>query len=75
MEEILSRLNLAEDVQRALLFREGTLGTLLSLAERLEKLDFHSAATTIRQIHCTTDTLLEVQLEAINWTNSFADAT
>jgi len=37
MENVVESLNLSNEVTSALLYREGELGTLLHLAERLEK--------------------------------------
>lgn len=73
MEEILSQLNLSEDVRLALLERKGPLGTLLLLAEKMESLDFGEAERLLEQHHCGKDTLLQAQLEAIEWTNSLED--
>jgi len=67
MENVVESLNLSNEVAAALLCREGELGTLLHLAERLEKTDF----TTVQQILDLTgislDQLLAAQLDAFNW--------
>lgn len=67
MEHVVESLNLSNEVTSALLYREGELGTLLHLAERLEKTDF----TTVQQILDLTgislDQLLAAQLDAFNW--------
>jgi len=69
MEQVVSQLNLAEDVRQALLAREGEMGRLLMLVESLESTDFHTAAKLLRKSACTMEMLLDAQLEAINWVN------
>lgn len=70
MEEIISNLNLNDDVSSALLERRGTLGCLLSLAERLERTDFDSVTTLLNSCDVSLDQLLKAQLEAFNWRSS-----
>jgi EAL and modified HD-GYP domain-containing signal transduction protein len=50
LEEIVLRLNLEEDLQGALLRREGPLGLLLSLAEASETADSQAAMALIKQL-------------------------
>jgi c-di-GMP-related signal transduction protein len=70
MEELVKQLSLAEDVRRALVFREGALGSQLTLIENLEMMDFAKVSRLLAESQCSMDTLLESQLEAINWTNN-----
>jgi c-di-GMP-related signal transduction protein len=74
MEEILAQLNLAEELRLALLERKGTLGSLLSLTEKLENLDFAEVSLLLNQYHCSRESLITAQLEAIDWTNSLDEA-
>jgi len=67
MDEIISHLNLSEEVCAALLDRSGQLGDLLSLAENLEKTDFDAVALLLGRCDITLDDLLAAQLEAFNW--------
>lgn len=74
LADILARLNLAEEVRLALLEREGPLGRLLRLAERLEQGDFAATADLLRQspgleLNAVTD----AQLEAMTWANDIAN--
>jgi EAL and modified HD-GYP domain-containing signal transduction protein len=69
MKEIVGQLNLTEDVRRALLEREGPLGRILLLTEKLEDMDFTSVAQLLDQSHVTLDMLFDSQIEAIDWTN------
>ncbi len=69
MEEILGQLNLDEKVRLALMERKGTLGSLLLLTEKLEVMDFSSVTLLLSQYHCSQESLITAQLEAIDWTN------
>jgi len=73
MEEIADQLNLSEEVRLALLRREGPLGCLLLLAEKLETLDFGAVKRILAGFKCEMGLLLEAQLEAIAWTNGLDD--
>ncbi|MGD0585741.1 MAG: EAL domain-containing protein [Oryzomonas sp.] len=67
MEEIISYLNLNEEICAALLDRSGRLGELLSLAEKLEVTDFDAVKSLLDRCGITLDELLAAQLEAFNW--------
>ncbi len=67
MKEIISGLNLTDEISGALLLREGALGKLLTLAERLEITDFDTVTLLLDQCEITLDQLLNAQLEAFNW--------
>lgn len=67
MGEIIDSLNLTDEVSGALLAREGTLGELLALAERLEVTDFDAVTSMLDRCEITYDQLLAAQLEAFNW--------
>ena len=72
MEEIIAHLNLTDELTSALLRREGKLGRLLLLTEKLEMPDF--GAVTILLVECgvSLDQLLKAQLEAFKWKNSIS---
>lgn len=67
MREIIDSLNLTDEVSVALLSREGMLGRLLYLAERLEVTDFDAVTPLLEECDITLDQLLTAQLEAFNW--------
>jgi len=67
MDEIISHLNLNEEICAALLDRSGRLGDLLSLAEKLEITDFDAVTLLLGRCEITLDDLLTAQLEAFNW--------
>jgi c-di-GMP-related signal transduction protein len=70
MEHVVESLNLSEDMCDALLRREGQLGTLLLLAEKLEKTDFEAVQEILDSLSISLDQLLAAQLDAFNWRNS-----
>ncbi|QEM67985.1 EAL domain-containing protein [Geobacter sp. FeAm09] len=67
MDEIISNLNLNEEICSALLDRSGRLGDLLLLAEKLEVTDFDAVTSLLERCGITLDELLAAQLEAFNW--------
>lgn len=70
MEGIVADLNLSDEVTNALLRREGMLGQLLLLAEKLEKTDFTAVQDILSETGISFDQLLSAQLDAFNWRNS-----
>lgn len=70
MEEIVTSLNLNDDVTSALLTRTGQLGKMLMLTEKLEITDFDAVTTLLDECGITLDQLLTAQLEAFNWRSS-----
>ncbi|MDA8429317.1 MAG: EAL domain-containing protein [Geobacteraceae bacterium] len=67
MSEIISKLNLTDDVSNALLYRNGPLGSMLTLAEKLEVTDFDAVTPLLSECRVSLDQLLTAQLEAFNW--------
>lgn len=67
MSEIISSLNLSEDVGKALLERKGRLGNLLALVEKVEATDFEAITWLLDVCGVTMEELLEAQLESFNW--------
>jgi len=67
MSEIIAHLNLTDDVSNALLFRSGQLGSMLTLAEKLEVTDFDAVTPLLAECRVSLDQLLTAQLEAFNW--------
>jgi len=67
MVEIISTLNLTDDVSSALLKREGKLGKMLLLTEKLEVTDFDAVTNLLDECGVSLDQLLQAQLEAFNW--------
>lgn len=67
MKEIISNLNLTDEVCGALLSRSGQLGSMLTLAEKLEVTDFDAVMPLLEECQVSLDQLLTAQLEAFNW--------
>ncbi len=72
MSEIVSGLNLSEDVQLALVNKSGGLGELLRLTEMLEQLELTAAAELISKIGLTLQDVLVCQKSAFKWREAFA---
>lgn len=70
MENIVEGLNLSDEVANALLHREGSLGNLLLLTEKLEKTDFAAVQDILATTGISFDQLLSAQLDAFNWRNN-----
>lgn len=70
MDEIIANLNLNDDVSSALLKRDGQLGRMLMLTEKLEVADFDAVTVLLGECGVSLDQLLSAQLEAFNWRSS-----
>lgn len=73
MEEITEQINLAPDVKLALLQRQGMLGELLTLTEKLERNDFAAAGELLDASGLQVNDLLQAQMEAMRWANDLSD--
>lgn len=67
VEEIVSSLNLTDDVRDALTSHSGIFGELLTLAEHLEQLDFSEAAELSGRLGISQQAVTEAQIKAYNW--------
>lgn len=67
MHQITEELNLSEEVQQALVNREGIYGDLLSLAEALEQVDFVRASELLGPLAIPYSTVMQAQMKAYNW--------
>lgn len=70
IEEIVSKINPAEDIRAALLEHGGWLGQVLSLIEKSEANDYESVASLLTLTQLTLDDLTRSQVEALRWSNS-----
>ncbi len=70
IEEIVAKINPAEDIRAALLERSGWLGQVLSLIEKSEANDYEPVASLLTQTQLTLDDLTRSQVEALRWSNS-----
>lgn len=67
MHQITEELNLSEEVQQALVDREGIYGDLLALAEALEQVDFVRASELLGPLAIPYSTVMQAQMKAYNW--------
>jgi len=67
VEDIITNLNLNEEVAAALLARKGDYGKLLRVMEYLEELDMNSATDQLASIGINPNVMPEIQLRAFNW--------
>ncbi|MCE1227098.1 MAG: EAL domain-containing protein [Geobacteraceae bacterium] len=67
MGQIAEELNLSEDVQQALVSREGIFGNLLALSEALEQVDFVKASELLGVLSIPYSTVMDAQMKAYNW--------
>jgi EAL and modified HD-GYP domain-containing signal transduction protein len=74
MDHVVESLHLSDDVADALLRREGQLGSLLLLAEKLEKTDFAGVQEILDSLSINLEQLLAAQLDAFNWRNSIVQS-
>lgn len=70
--EIVEQINLAPDVRLALLERQGALGELLQLTEKIELSDFDAAGELLETSGLKVSDLLQAQVAAMNWANDLA---
>lgn len=70
MEDVLSQLGLIDEIKKALLLREGFLGLLLTLAEKMETGDFDAVTDLLEQLGLTLADLNQAELEAMQWVAS-----
>lgn len=72
MDEIVEGLNLSNEIKGALVDREGHLGTLLGLAEMMERLELDEAAECIHGMGISFASVLGCQKKAFNWREGLA---
>jgi EAL and modified HD-GYP domain-containing signal transduction protein len=67
MEDVLNQLGLIDEVRNAILKREGFLGRLLLLTEKLETEDFEAVALLAKELGINPIHLREAQFAAMQW--------
>jgi len=68
LEVVLHEIGLSDEMKKSILNHEGTHGELLKLAEAIELGDFDIAEKEIAKLGISSDDLLAVQLESMEWT-------
>lgn len=74
LEEVVSQINLASNVEKALLKHEGKLGNLLLLVEKIERNDFNAAEGLLADMQLSLDILMQAQIEAMNWAHMLKES-
>lgn len=69
IDEVVTPLNLNEDVRQALLARDGELGILLALVEKIEQDEFDGISPLFERFSLSMNNLAPVQMEVCNWVN------
>jgi EAL and modified HD-GYP domain-containing signal transduction protein len=69
VEELTSKLNLADEIRAALIAREGIYGTLLILAEKSEALDFDGVEAMLAELGISAEDAENSQIESFCWSN------
>lgn len=67
VEEMRKNLNLSEDIMAALVAHEGDLGTLLCLAELIERVEFDEAEQCLHRLGVPPELVLSCQKKAFSW--------
>lgn len=67
LEEVVKQVNLASDVENALLKHDGKLGKLLLLVKKMEQNDFDAAEGLLADMQLNLGNLMQAQIEAMNW--------
>lgn len=67
MGEIVESLHLSDEVTTALLSRQGRMGMLLTLVEKVETTDFDAVIPLLERCNVTLDQLLSAQVESFGW--------
>ncbi|OGU16014.1 MAG: diguanylate phosphodiesterase [Geobacteraceae bacterium GWC2_53_11] len=71
IDEMIEGLNLSEEIQNALVRREGALGELLTIAELIERLELDEATKLLNQAGIPLIKVLGCQSKAFGWRDAF----
>jgi EAL and modified HD-GYP domain-containing signal transduction protein len=69
LQEVIDQVHLADHLQNALLHHDGILGQLLILTDAIEAVDFNRMEASRSHLGISTQSLTDLQLQAIQWTN------
>lgn len=73
LEDILPRIGVVEEIQRAILVKSGALGVLLQICEALEAADFDTVTELAGSCSISLARVMEVQREATLWAKVIAE--
>jgi EAL and modified HD-GYP domain-containing signal transduction protein len=66
IDQIVSDLNLSDDVRNALVYRQGVYGRMLELTEMMERLELGSAAVGLEELGISLDGIIASQIKALS---------
>lgn len=72
LDQVLARLRLDDEIESALLRREGLLGQLLSLVEALDAEDFAGADAVAAQLQLDAPFMRQGMVESLGWSNALS---
>ncbi len=67
LDELTRKLNLSDEIRSALIAREGYYGTLLTLAEKSESLDFDAVEVMLEELGISAEDATDSQVESFSW--------
>lgn len=67
IDEVITSLNLPDEVGKALAERSGLFGSLLRLAELVERMEFKEAAALLEEMGMSQEEILAAQMKAFSW--------
>lgn len=73
MQDVVNQVNLAEDVEDALLNHGGKLGKLLLIAQKAEENDLDAISELLEGMRISQVDLMRAQLEAMRWANALKE--
>ena len=76
LPEIISQLNLTDEIKVALLFRKGNLGNLLLLLEKKERNDIETVSAMLAELgFMGMGELVIAELDALRWSNGLDEVS
>jgi EAL and modified HD-GYP domain-containing signal transduction protein len=72
IDEIITNLNLSDDIIAAIIDRKGDLGTLLSFVEMMERLELDEATMSLERLGISLNSVQDCQINAYKWRSRFS---
>jgi EAL and modified HD-GYP domain-containing signal transduction protein len=72
IDDIITNLNLSDDIQAAIKDRKGDLGTLLSFVEMMERLELDEATKSLEYLGISLNSVQDCQRNAYNWRSKYS---
>jgi EAL and modified HD-GYP domain-containing signal transduction protein len=75
IDDIVSQINVVDEVKEAILKQEGFFGHMLILVKKAEAGEFEGASLLLNELGITPDELNKAQLQAMQWAASLNDVS